>query len=235
MVTAPTPVGPGPVPRLGALLPALTWLATVQGAWPPRLPREVRVVTDEPGTFDDGLARADSYADTGVDLLVVRASGDPVPGMSVVAALLDVEPVAAVGTAAGPDWTTLTLGVRDGLRACRPHVGDPEALLAAAGGDRIAPLAALLAQAAVRRTPVLLDGSALTCGAAYVAERCAPGADTWWLAGQRPPAPIARRALAELELTPLLDLALDHPAGGELALAVLRQAVALVAAADLEP
>ena len=45
-------------------------------------------------------------------------------------------------------------------------------------------MAGFCAQAAVRRTPLLLDGMAVTA-AALVAERLAPGARQWWQAGHR--------------------------------------------------
>ena len=226
-VDVPEPVR-GADPSLGRLGPPLERLAALQGAWPPAPPRSVRsLVVDEPGTVEDGVAAADAAADAGVDLLVLGAGGDPVPGRVVAAALLDLEPVQAVGTATGGDWAARTVGVRDGLRACRGLLGDPVRLLAAAGGPTLPRLAGLLAQSAVRRTPVLLDGSALLTGAALVAERLAPGASAWWLAGQAPVSPAARAALADLHLEPLLDLGLERPEGAAVALAVLQQALEL--------
>ncbi len=47
-------------------------------------------------------------------------------------------------------------------------------------------MAGFCAQAAVRRTPVLLDGLVVTA-AALVAEQLAPGARMWWQAGHRSP------------------------------------------------
>lgn len=220
-----------PDPGLGRLGPALGWLAGAQGAWPPHPPTLVRrVLLDDPagdGALEEGVALADALADDGVDLVVVSC-GDPagqVAGVVVAAALLDLEPVHAVGTTSARDWAALTTGVRDGLRATRAHVADPVDLLAAAGSPALSRAAGLLAQCAVRRTTVLLDGSSLVCGAALVAERLAPGGSTWWLAGQAPPNPAAARALADLDLPPLLDLQLALPLGGDLAASVLLRAV----------
>ena len=55
-------------------------------------------------------------------------------------------------------------------------------------------MAGFLAQAAVRRTPVLLDGVVVTA-AALVAERLAPGARQWWQAGHRSTEPAHTLAL----------------------------------------
>lgn len=227
-VTAPEPVGAAD-PSLGRLAGALTWLGAVQGAWPPVLPAQVRtVVVGDDGSLQDGLREADELADGGCDLLVAGAAGDPVPGLVVLAALLDLEPVQAVGTAGVADWARLTTGVRDGLRGARMHVGDPTGLLRAVASPPLARLTGLLAQSAVRRTPVLLDGSPVTAAAALVAERLAPGAPAWWLAGQVPPTPAARQGLADLGMTGLLDLGLGRPEGGGLARRVLEAAVELV-------
>ena len=69
----------------------------------------------------------------------------------------------------------------------------------------LAVLAGFLVQAALRRTPVLLDG--LVVGAAaLVADELAPGAREWWLLAQRSPEPAMALAAAHLELPPLLDL-----------------------------
>ena len=91
-------------------------------------------------------------------------------------------------------------------------------------------MAGFLAQAAIRRTPVLLDG-VVVAAAALSAERLAPGARVWWQAGHRSPEPAHRIALAELDLEPILDLGLrlGEGTGAALALPVLRAAVATCA------
>jgi len=228
LAVAPPADVPAPPRTLGRLGPALAWLAAAQGAWPPHRPTAPRsLVVADGGSREDGQREADELADGGCDLLVLGSDGDQVPGLVVLAALLDLEPVQAVGTAAGDAWASSTTGVRDGLRTARMHVGDPDALLRAVGSAVLARLTGLLAQSAARRTPVVLDGSALVAAAAMVAERLAPGAPAWWLAGQVPPAPAARKGLAELGLTGLLDLGLSRPEGAGLAASVLEQAVEL--------
>ena len=218
---------PGADRSLGRLGPPLERLAGMQGAWPARVPRTTARLVVDGGSLEAGTAQADALADGGTDLLVLAGAGDPVPGLVACAALLDLEPVHAVGTAAGPGWAAAMTSVRDGLRACRPHLSDPARLLQALGSPVLAHLTGLLAQSAVRRTPVLLDGSVLVAGAALVADRLAPGAAAWWLAGQAPPAPAAAKALADLDLAPLLDLGLDRPEGADLALGLLTAGVEL--------
>ena len=55
-------------------------------------------------------------------------------------------------------------------------------------------MAGFLAQAAVRRTPVILDGVVVTA-AALVANDLAPGAVNWWVAGHLSPEPAHALAL----------------------------------------
>lgn len=233
----PAPVDRAVLSPLGRLGPALVWLATAQGAWPPHPPRTVRrVVVDgsapAEGAFEHGVAQADEFADSGADLVVLGAETDRIAGVIAAAVLLGLEPVEAVGTSVGTavddGWAVWTVGVRDGLRTTRVHLGDPTELLRAIASPALSHATGLLAQAAVRRTPAVLDGSPLVCGAALVAERLAPGARAWWLAGQAPPNPAARRALDDLGLAPLLDLQLAGAAGSELARSMLEQAVDLV-------
>jgi len=216
---------------LGRVAGALEWLAGAQGAWPPHVPHAPRrLVVDASieGDLAEGTARGDALVDGGCDLLVAGADLDAVPGLVVLAALLDLEPVQAVGTATGPGWAAQVTGVRDGLRAARVQLGDPVALLTGLGSAPLAVLTGALAQAAVRRTPVLLDGSAVTAAAAVLADRLAPGAARWFLAGQVPPSPAARKGLAAIGLTGLLDLSLSLPLGADLAADLLTSAVSLV-------
>jgi nicotinate-nucleotide--dimethylbenzimidazole phosphoribosyltransferase len=226
---------PEPVHRtdrsLGRLAAAVDWLASVQGSWPPRVPSAVaRGVVDAgtTGELADGVRRADELADGGCDLLIAGADLDPVPGLVVLAALLDLEPVKAVGTAAGPQWAAQTTGVRDGLRTAGRRAGEPTFLLQAVGCAPLTVLTGVLAQSAVRRTPVLLDGSPVTIAAAVLAGRMARGSSAWFLPGQVPPAPAARDGLADLGRPGLLDLGLALPFGADLARTVLEAAVGRV-------
>lgn len=213
-------------PELGRLGDALHWLAQAQGSWPPHEPRQRRSVELVDGDgLRAGVAEADALADAGVDLLVVEGPAATTPALVVLCALLDVEPVLAVGTAAGPSWAETVVGVRDGLPAARSLVGDPERLVA---DPLVGHATGLLAQSAVRRTPVVLGTSPVLAAAALAAERIAPSARRWWLAGSQSPSTVVRLAYADLALDPLLDLGLGVPGGAGLAADLLVGGVRLL-------
>lgn len=175
---------------------------------------------------------ADDEVDAGADLLIAgdMGIGNTTPATALVAAITGTEPVALIGRGSGIDdaaWSRKTAAVRDALYRTRTR--DPAALLAAVGGADLAAMAGFCAQAAVRRTPVLLDGLVVTA-AALAAERMAPGARAWWQAGHRSTEPAHGAALDQLGLTPIVDLGLrlGEGTGAAVALPVLRAAVAVL-------
>jgi nicotinate-nucleotide--dimethylbenzimidazole phosphoribosyltransferase len=178
-----------------------------------------------------GRAIADEEVDGGADLLIAgdMGIGNTTAAAVLVAALTAAEPVAVVGFGTGIDdvaWARKTAAVRDALFRARHVLPDPVGLLRCCGGADLAAMAGFCAQAAVRRTPLLLDGMAVTA-AALVAERLAPGARHWWQAGHRSTEPGHQLALTALELEPILDLRmrLGEGTGAAVALPVLRAAV----------
>jgi nicotinate-nucleotide--dimethylbenzimidazole phosphoribosyltransferase len=182
-----------------------------------------------------GRAIADEEVDGGADLLIAgdMGIGNTTPATVLIAALTDSEPVAVIGRGTGIDdagWVRKTAAVRDALFRARGLLADPLALLRAGGGADLAAIAGFCAQAAVRRTPVLLDGMVVTA-AALVAERLAPGARQWWQAGHRSTEPAHDVALTKLGLEPIVDLRmrLGEGTGAVLALPVVRAAVATLA------
>ena len=90
-------------------------------------------------------------------------------------------------------------------------------------------MAGFCAQAAVRRTPVLLDGLVVTA-AALVADQLAPGARAWWQAGHRSTEPAHTLALSHLGLDPIVDLGmrLGEGTGAAVALPIVRAAVSVL-------
>ncbi len=184
--------------------------------------------------IDAGRQIADQEVDAGADLLIAgdMGIGNTTAATVLIAALTGIEPVAAVGYGTGIDdagWARKTAAVRDALFRAEPVLSDPVALLRCCGGADLAAMAGFCAQAAVRRTPLLLDGLAVTA-AALVAERLAPGARLWWQAGHLSTEPAHALALAQLGLDPILDLRmrLGEGTGATLAVPVLRAAVAAV-------
>lgn len=182
-----------------------------------------------------GRQIADEEVDAGADLLIAgdMGIGNTTAATTLVAAITSTEPVLAVGRGTGIDdaaWARKTAAVRDALYRSRATHSDPMRLLAACGGADIAAMAGFLAQAAVRRTPVLLDGL-VTTAAALLADQLAPGARLWWQAGHRSPEPGHTLALTHLRLEPIIDLGLrlGEGTGAAVALPVLRAAIATLA------
>jgi nicotinate-nucleotide--dimethylbenzimidazole phosphoribosyltransferase len=182
-----------------------------------------------------GARIADEEVDAGADLLIAgdMGIGNTTAATVLVAALTNTEPVVVVGRGTGIDdagWGRKTAAVRDALYRAHPVRFDPVALLRVGAGADLAAMAGFLAQAAVRRTPVLLDGVVVTA-AALVAERLAPGARAWWQAGHLSTEPAHRLALAQLELEPIIDLKmrLGEGTGAAVALPVVRAAIATLA------
>ncbi|MGH3612625.1 MAG: nicotinate-nucleotide--dimethylbenzimidazole phosphoribosyltransferase [Pseudonocardia sp.] len=176
-----------------------------------RIDREDALTSDEvERAITIGRTLADEEVDAGADLLIPASFGvgATTPASVLVAALTGAEPVSVIGRGSGIDdagWMRKAVAVRDALRRTRPHVREPLDLLRVAGGADLAVLTGFLVQAALRRTPVLLDG--LVVGAAaMVADELAPRARDWWLVAQRSPEPAMTLVTAHLELKPVLDL-----------------------------
>jgi nicotinate-nucleotide--dimethylbenzimidazole phosphoribosyltransferase len=200
------------------------------------------LAVEDPLTADEvraavqaGKQIADEEVDAGADLLIVgdMGIGNTTAATTLVAVITGTEPVAAVGRGTGIDdagWMRKTTAVRDAMYRARHHAGDPMALLQTCGGADLAAMAGFCAQAAVRRTPVLLDGVVVTA-AALVADRLAPGARQWWQAGHRSTEPAHSLALARLDLEPIVDLKmrLGEGTGALVAVPIVRAAVATLA------
>ena len=200
------------------------------------------LAVEDPLTADEvraavqaGKQIADEEVDAGADLLIAgdMGIGNTTAATTLVAVITGTEPVAAVGRGTGIDdagWMRKTTAVRDAMYRARHHAGDPMALLQTCGGADIAAMAGFCAQAAVRRTPLLLDGVVVTA-AALVADRLAPGARQWWQAGHRSTEPAHSLALARLDLEPIVDLKmrLGEGTGALVAVPIVRAAVATLA------
>jgi nicotinate-nucleotide--dimethylbenzimidazole phosphoribosyltransferase len=185
--------------------------------------------------IEAGRTIADQEVDGGADLLVAgdMGIGNTTPAAVLTAALTGAEPVAVVGRGTGIDdqaWMRKTAAIRDALRRARKVSAEPVALLRTAGGADIAAMAGFLAQAAVRKTPVVLDG-VVSGAAALVAEELAPGARLWWIAGHKSTEPSHALALEQLALEPLLnmEMRLGEGSGAVAAVPLLAMAARILA------
>jgi nicotinate-nucleotide--dimethylbenzimidazole phosphoribosyltransferase len=184
---------------------------------------------------DAGRALADAQVDRGADLLVPgdMGIGNTTPATALIAVLAGVAASGITGRGTGVDDAALArkrVAVAAAAERGEPHADDPLRLVATIGGADIAAMAGFLAQAAVRRTGVLLDG-VVSGAAALLADRFAPGAAAWWLAGHRSAEPAHAAALHALRLEPLIDLGLrlGEGSGALVAVPVLRAAAATLA------
>jgi nicotinate-nucleotide--dimethylbenzimidazole phosphoribosyltransferase len=198
--------------------------------------REDALTRDEAvAAIKAGMQIVDEEVDGGADLLIAgdMGIGNTTPAAVLIASLTGSEPVAVVGRGTGIDdatWMRKTAAIRDALRRARKVISDPVTLLATAGGADIAAMVGFLAQAAVRRTPVVLDG-VVVGAAAIVAEELAPGAREWWVAGHRSAEPSHSLALAHLSLEPLLefDMRLGEGSGAVAALPLVLMSTKILA------
>ncbi|HEY0450075.1 nicotinate-nucleotide--dimethylbenzimidazole phosphoribosyltransferase [Actinophytocola sp.] len=198
--------------------------------------REDALTDEEVGAaLAAGKSIVDEEVDAGADLLVAgdMGIGNTTAAAVLIAALTGTEPVAVVGRGTGIDdttWMRKTAAIRDALRRAKPVTADPVALLRTVAGADIAAMAGFLAQAAVRRTPVVLDG-VVSGAAALVAEELAPGARAWWVAGHRSTEPAHSLVLEQLDLEPLLDMRmrLGEGSGATAAIPLLSMSVRILA------
>jgi len=180
--------------------------------------------------IDAGAQIADLEIDAGADLLIPgdMGIGNTTPAATLIGALTGNDAGTVTGRGTGIDDAALDRKravVAAALTRAWGLTTDPVGLLSAVGGADIAAMAGFLAQAAVRRTPVVLDG-VVSGAAALLARQLAPGAAAWWVAGHRSVEPAHTAALDALDLHPLvdLDLRLGEGTGALLALPLLTAA-----------
>ncbi len=181
-----------------------------------------------------GRRIADEEIDSGADLLVAGdlGIGNTTPATVLTCLISGAEPVELVGRGTGVDdtgWMRKTAAVRDAMFRCRGDLRDPVALLRRAAGADFAAMAGFLAQAALRRTPCILDGAVVT-SAALLADALAPGSRQWWVAGHRSAEPAHSAALTYLSLDPILEhsMRLGEGSGAVAALPTLHAAIAIL-------
>ena len=138
--------------------------------------------------------------------------GNTTVAAALTAAMLDLEPAAAVGLGAGADTDMVdrkVAAVTAAIARARHRYGDaledPRVLLRSLGGPEFAVLAGVTLGAARAGAVVVLDGLA-TSVAALLATRLEPAVAAHLIAGQRSREPAHAAVLQQLGLEPLLDL-----------------------------
>lgn len=181
-----------------------------------------------------GREVAEQEVEAGADLLISgdMGIGNTTPAAALIAALLGLPAAELTGRGTGIDDDTLASKIDLIDRALARAAGrcdDPADLVAALGSADIAASAAFMARAAELGVPVLLDG-VVSVAAALVADRLAPGAAQWFVAGHRSTEPAQSLALDKLGLVPLLDLGmrLGEGSGAVAAVPLVRSAALLL-------
>jgi nicotinate-nucleotide--dimethylbenzimidazole phosphoribosyltransferase len=201
-----------------------------------RIDREDALTGDEAvAAFEAGVHLADAAVDSGADLLLTGTIGaaSTTAAAALTGVLTGSDAASMTGRGSGIDdraWMRKCAAVRDAMWRARPAVSDRLRLLAVAGGADLAALTGFLLEAAVRRTPVVLDDVTVSASA-LVAQRVAYRAPQWWIAGQSTAEPAHQRALERLALTLATDLGtnLGGGVGALLCLPTLRAAAVLLA------
>jgi len=149
-----------------------------------------------------------------------------------VSVLTNTEPVKVLSRGAAatdPEaWMALATTVRDRRVEVYRERDSADRLLVAIASPRLAAIAGIALQAAVRRTPVVLDGPAAAAGA-LVAYEAQPRAVRWWCAADLGPDQLHEIALTRLGQHGLLGLGsgLGDGLAGILAVPLLQAAARL--------
>ena len=164
-------------------------------------------------------------------LLGEMGIGNTTTATAVASVLLDLPPEALTGRGAGLSDRGLEQKrrvIREAIAVNAPDPQDPIEVLCKLGGLDLAALCGACLGAAVKRTPVLLDG-VITAAAALCAARLCPQARDAMLASHVSAEPAGRLLLRELGLHPLLDagLRLGEGSGAVAALPLLDMALSV--------
>jgi len=184
--------------------------------------------------LETGIELAEELAADGIGLVALgdMGIGNTAVSSAVVACLLGREPEEVVGRGTGLDDAGLrakAATVRRALAVNAPDPSDPVGVLAAVGGFEHGVLAGLALGAAAAHVPVVLDGL-IVGSAALLAARIAPAARDAMIASHLSPEPAHALVLAELGLSPLLDLGmrLGEGSGAALGLQLVNAALLLL-------
>lgn len=149
--------------------------------------------------------------------------GNTTAAAAVICALTGADPRVVTGRGSGIDDAALARKqdvVSDLVARCRERA--ILEILAEVGALEVCALVGFMCRAAVRRTPVILDG-VTTLAAALAARAISPHVADHMIAGHRSPEPAVDAALASLGFEPMVDFGLrvGEGTGGLLALPLL--------------
>jgi len=159
---------------------------------------------------DVGVRVARKAIEGGARVLTVGeiGIGNTTAAAALICALTGADPLMVTGRGSGIDDAALERKravVSDLVARCRQR---PIAeILAEVGALEVCALVGFICQAAVRRTPVILDG-VTTLAAALAARAISPHVVDHMVAGHRSPEPAVDAALASLGLEPMVDFGL---------------------------
>ena len=194
--------------------------------------------TELTAAVETGRRLADAEIDAGADLLIgaVCGVGVSTPVAALTAGLTGMEPVDATSRGSGIDdaaWIRKAAVVRDALFRVRQADSDVLSMLRTGGGPDLAALTGFIAQAAIRRTLVLVHDMPSTV-AAVLAHRLAPGADNYLLVTSLAPDRGHQRLLDLLGREPLTDWSITGHSGVGALLVVPTLAAAAQAFDDID-
>jgi nicotinate-nucleotide--dimethylbenzimidazole phosphoribosyltransferase len=187
--------------------------------------------------LDAGIVLARDLAAEGIGLIALgdMGIGNTATSSAMVAALTGRRAEDVVGRGTGVDderLRTKVAAVRRALEVNSPDPSDPVGVLAAVGGFEHSVLAGLILGAATEHVPVVLDGFVIGA-AALIASRIAPLATQTMVASHLSPEPGHAIVLAELGLSPLLDLRMRLGEGSGAALGIQLINTALLLLRDM--
>jgi nicotinate-nucleotide--dimethylbenzimidazole phosphoribosyltransferase len=172
-----------------------------------------------------GAELAAEQAEAGADVLAIgdMGIGNTTASAAITSVFTGLPPATVTGRGTGVSderYAEKVRRIEAGLAVNRPNPLDGVDVLAKVGGLEIGFLAGVCLGAAALRRPVVLDGF-IASAAAQVAQSLAPGSVAYMLAAHRSAEPGHVAALAQLGLSPLLDLGMRLGEGTGAALGIM--------------
>lgn len=181
---------------------------------------EVESAMDEAtylAALEHGKTVADRCIDSGVDLIVLCGIGAGTSSAAIAVGshltrtpLVEMSPrlLRPGGFIDDNTWMRRTAAIRDTFARLNGPQRNAKTTLSEFGGPVIATLTAIIVSAAVRRTPMLIDGP-VAAAAALVARDFSLGAPKWCYAPDRAPHPVVDKATKQIGMAEPLGFGVD--------------------------